>query len=242
MWRSYDEPGGYRDQMYALARDFPQVTKLVKIGTTLQGREILALKVTQGARDKPDGSRPAVLFSATQHAREWIATEIDRRLMYHYVNGWKNNDKQIKDLLKGTELWFVPVMNPDGYQYTFDVERLWRKNLRDNDGDGQTTIADGVDPNRNYPEHFKYDEEGSSKILSSQTYRGPGPASERETQAIRACRTGSASSSTSTTTPTAAGCCTRRAGRSAPRRPTTRSTSRCRATSTGRRSRASTRA
>src|SRR6185436_7228792 len=184
VWRSYDEPGGIRDQMYALAHDFPQVTKLVKIGTTGQGREILALKVTQGARDKPDGSRPAVLFSATQHAREWIATEIDRRLMYHYINGWKNNNKQIKDLLKGTELWFVPVMNPDGYQYTFDVERLWRKNLRDNDGDNEITINDGVDPNRNYPEHFKYDEEGSSKILSSQTYRGPGPASERETQAI----------------------------------------------------------
>ena len=172
VWRSYDEPGGYRDQMYALAHDFPQVTKLVKIGTTGQGREILALKVTQGARDKPDGSRPSVLFSATQHAREWIATEIDRRLMYHYVNGWKNNDKQIKDLLKGTELWFVPVMNPDGYQYTFTNERLWRKNLRDNDGDNQITNADGVDPNRNYPEHFKYDEEGSSKIQSSQTYRG----------------------------------------------------------------------
>ena len=185
VWKSYDEPGGYRDQMYALARSFPQVTKLVRIGTTLNGREILALKITQGARDKPDGSRPAVLFSATQHAREWIATEIDRRLMYHYVNGWKDNDKPIKDLLKGTELWFVPVMNPDGYQYTFDVERLWRKNLRDNDGDGQTTIVDGVDPNRNYPEHFKYDEEGSSKITSSQTYRGPGPASERETQAIQ---------------------------------------------------------
>ena len=126
-----------------------------------------------------------MLFSATQHAREWIATEIDRRLMYHYIEGWANNDQQIMKLLQSTELWFVPVMNPDGYQYTFDVERLWRKNLRENDDDGQTTINDGVDPNRNYPEHFKYDEEGSSKIFSSQTYRGPGPASERETQAIR---------------------------------------------------------
>jgi len=115
VWKSYDEPGGYRDQMYALARDFPQVTKLVKIGTTLQGREILALKVTQGARDKPDGSRPAVLFSATQHAREWIATEIDRRLMYHYIEGWGAEDPTIVKLLQSTELWFVPVMNLDGY-------------------------------------------------------------------------------------------------------------------------------
>ena len=50
VWKSYDEPGGFRDQMYALARNNPSVAKLVKIGTTLQGREILALKVTQGAR------------------------------------------------------------------------------------------------------------------------------------------------------------------------------------------------
>ena len=183
VWRSYDEPGGIRDQMYELARKNPQLTKLVKIGTTLKGREILALKVTQGARGQRDGSRPAVLFSATQHAREWIATEIDRRLMHYYVERGRN-DKATKEMLKTTELWFIPVMNPDGYQYSFTNERLWRKNLRDNDGDGQITNSDGVDPNRNYPEHFKYDEEGSSAIQSSQTYRGPGPASERETQAI----------------------------------------------------------
>jgi Zinc carboxypeptidase len=171
--------------MYELSRKYPGVTKLVKIGTTLKGREILALKVTQGARGQRDGRRPAVLFSATQHAREWIATEIDRRLMDHYIEGWANDDPEIVKLLQSTELWFVPVMNPDGYQYSFDVERLWRKNLRDNDGDGKTTINDGVDPNRNYPEHLKYDEEGSSQIQSSQTYRGTGPASEPETQAIR---------------------------------------------------------
>jgi len=87
VWRSYDEPGGYRDQMYDLAAKYPSVTKLVKIGTTLKGREILALKVTQGARGQRDGRRPAVLFSATQHAREWIASEVNRRLMYHYIEG-----------------------------------------------------------------------------------------------------------------------------------------------------------
>ena len=57
-------------------------------------------------------------------------------------------------MLKNRELWFVIVANPDGYQYTFDVERLWRKNLRDNDGNGEITVADGVDPNRNFDEHW----------------------------------------------------------------------------------------
>ena len=185
VWRSWDEPGGFRDQMYAAARNNPQLAKLETIGTTYQGREILALKLTQGARGQADGSRPAVLYSSTQHAREWIANEVNRRLMNYYIERWRANDPEIKHLLKDTELWFILVANPDGYEYTFDVERLWRKNLRDNNGDGQTAVGDGVDPNRNFPNHFKYDEEGSSSIASSDTYRGPAPVSEPETVAMK---------------------------------------------------------
>ena len=80
--------------------------------------------------------------------------------------------REIVDLLKTTELWFVISANPDGYQYTFDHERLWRRNLRDNDGNGEITGADGVDPNRNFDEHWNYDNEGSSSSSSSDTYRG----------------------------------------------------------------------
>src|SRR5919109_196693 len=187
VWRSYDEPGGMRDQMYAVARNNPQVAKIEKIGTTLQGREILALKLTQSAREVPDGSRPAVLYSALQHAREWIAGEVDRRLIEHFITRWRANDKQIRNLLKSTELWFVPVANPDGYQYTFlsAGTRLWRKTLRDNNGNGTTEVGDGVDPNRNWPEHFNYDAEGSSNVFSSDTYRGPFAESEPETTALK---------------------------------------------------------
>ena len=185
VWRSYDEPGGFRDQMYQAARENPRIAKLVRIGRTLQGREILALKLTHNARRTRDGKRPAVLHSSTQHAREWIACEVNRRLMFHYIDGWRSGDRNTRRLLQKNELWFVLVANPDGYQYTFTNERLWRKNLRDNNGDGQTTVGDGVDPNRNWPAHFKYDEEGSSKIPSSDTYRGPAANSEAETQALK---------------------------------------------------------
>lgn len=184
VFRSWDEPGGIRDELYQLAKDNPQLVKLVVLGHTYQGREIIALKLTQGARGIADGARPGVLHSSTQHAREWISTEVNRRLLNSYIDGWRANDKEIRQLLRTTELWFVVVANPDGYQYTFDHERLWRKNLRDNDGDNQITRADGVDPNRNYPEHFGFDEEGSSSQISSDTYRGPSPASEPETQAM----------------------------------------------------------
>jgi hypothetical protein len=83
------------------------------------------------------------------------------------------------------ELWFVVVANPDGYDFTFTPgNRLWRKNLRDNDGNGNIDVNDGVDPNRNFPTAWKYDDEGSSGDPTSETYRGTGPASEPETRAL----------------------------------------------------------
>jgi hypothetical protein len=186
VFRSWDEPGGIRDEIVQVAQQNPDIVKLVSLGKTLQGRDILALRVTERARRGRDGAKPSVLYSATQHAREWMATEMDRRLLHYYIDKYRARDEQTRALLKGTELWFVPVLNPDGYQYTFDHERLWRKNLRDNNGDGQITVGDGVDPNRNYPNHFNYDNEGSSSDLSSDTFRGASGGSEPETVAAKA--------------------------------------------------------
>ena len=111
------------------------------------------------------GEKPAVLYSSLQHAREWISVEVNRRLLEWFINEYRKGTPQIVQLLNTTELWFILVANPDGYQYTFDYERLWRKNLRDNDGDNKITTLDGVDPNRNFPEHWRYDDEGSASHL-----------------------------------------------------------------------------
>jgi hypothetical protein len=184
VWRSFDEPGGIRDQMYDIAQKNPKIAKLEVIGRSVQGREILALKITRDANTLADGSRPAVMYAATQHAREWISTEVNRRLLRYFVDGYKTN-ATVKDLVDTREMWFVLVANPDGYQYTFDAERLWRKNLRDNNGDGLITVGDGIDPNRNFDEHWNYDNEGSSSELPSDTYRGPSAASEPETRAYQ---------------------------------------------------------
>jgi hypothetical protein len=186
VWSDYDSKGGLRDQLYKLAADNPTLTKLEVIGQTHQGREIIALKVTKDAKTVADGARPAVLYSATQHAREWIAPEVDRRNLRWFVGEYNSGNQQIRNLLSTTELWFVLVMNPDGYQFTFQSPdtRLWRKNTREQNGVPGTQVGDGVDPNRNYPSHWDYDREGSSSIESSDTYRGPSAGSEPETQAI----------------------------------------------------------
>jgi hypothetical protein len=185
VFRSYSEPGGIKDELTATAAANPALAKLVVIGKTVQGKDIVAVKVTKDATRVRDGARPAVLYSAAQHAREWITPEMDRRLLHHYLDNYAG-DPAIKKIVDTTELWFVPVANPDGYDYTFTAgHRLWRKNLRDNNGDGQVNAGvDGVDPNRNYPTNWGYDNEGSSPTPAGETYRGAGPASEPETRAL----------------------------------------------------------
>jgi hypothetical protein len=184
VWRSWDEPGGIRDELYEIARKNRSIVKLEVIGHSGEGREIIALKVTKNARQLPDGARPDVFYMATIHAREWISTEVNRRLLHYFVDNYGKN-AEVTNLVNTRELWFVPVANPDGYQYTFDVERLWRKNLRDNNEDGQIAVGDGVDPNRNYDEKWNYDNEGSSSEFASDTYRGPAAASEPDVVAIQ---------------------------------------------------------
>ena len=116
-----------------------------------------------------------MLYAGAQHAREWITPEMNRRLMHHVLDSY-GTDRQITRLLDTTELWFLPVANPDGYDLTFTPgNRLWRKNLRDNNGDGQISAGDGVDLNRNFAYKWGYDNEGSSPDPASETYRGPGP-------------------------------------------------------------------
>ncbi|MFF5214431.1 M14 family zinc carboxypeptidase [Micromonospora sp. NPDC000442] len=185
-FRSYSEPGGIRDEITATAARYPKLTKVQSIGRSAQGKPILAMKVTRNAKTRKDGKRPAVLYAGTQHAREWITPEMTRRLMHHVLTSY-GSDREITRLVDTTELWFVPVLNPDGYDHTFTPgNRLWRKNLRDNNGDGQITGADGVDLNRNFSYKWGYDNEGSSPDPASDTYRGPGPNSEPETKALDA--------------------------------------------------------
>jgi murein tripeptide amidase MpaA len=191
VWTRYDRVRGdgkeqYLEQYDRLLRQYPRITKQVKLGESHEGRDILAMKVTRGARNRPDGSRPAVLYNALQHAREWLAGETCRRTLDYFVAGYGDN-ATITRLVDTRELWFVCVANPDGYEYTFTPgNRLWRKNMADNDGDGlRGEPNDGVDPNRNFATNWGLDEEGSSTDPTSETYRGPSPDSEPETRAMK---------------------------------------------------------
>jgi predicted deacylase len=184
VFRPYGGAGGLKQELTRLAARHPGIAELVTVGRTVRGQDIVALKVTRHARSLRDGRRPAVLYMGGQHAREWITPETVRRLAHQVVDGY-GNDRALTELVDTTELWFLPVANPDGYDYTFTPgHRNWRKNLRDNDGDGRITPGDGVDLNRNFPTKWFYDDEGSSSAPGGESYRGTAPASEPETRAL----------------------------------------------------------
>lgn len=181
VYKSFDAPrNGIKAQLRSIHSNHQKICQIKTIGYSIQDRPLLAMRITN---EKIKGEKHQVLFLATHHAREWVATQMAMRLITYLTENFAK-DSRVTDLLNSTEIWVIPVANPDGYQYTFTNERLWRKNLRDNDNDGQITLADGVDLNRNFASHWGLDEEGSSPIPSSGTYRGTAPNSEPETQAV----------------------------------------------------------
>ncbi|MEA1980731.1 MAG: M14 family zinc carboxypeptidase [candidate division Zixibacteria bacterium] len=178
-WKTLDEINTYIDNLIA---SYPNiVSSKISIGQSIEGRDIWAFKIS----DNPniDEDEPEVFFNSLHHVREVITPEVLIYFIDHLVANygiWPN----ITELVDEREIWFVLCLNPDGYYYNEVIEPngggMWRKNRRDN-GDGTY----GVDLNRNYGYNWGYDDLGSSPVTSDETYRGTGPFSEPETQAIR---------------------------------------------------------
>jgi hypothetical protein len=189
VYRKYDAVPNDGHEQYTelydrIVAQHPSITEKVVLGQTEWHRDIVAIQVTAGATGADIPDRPAVLYNALQHAREWLAGETCKRTLKYFTSLY-GKDRQVTRLVDNRELWFVCVSNPDGYEFTFTPgNRLWRKNLNDQNGTPGIQNDDGVDPNRNFPVNWGLDDEGSSPDFDSETYRGDGPASEPETQAM----------------------------------------------------------
>jgi hypothetical protein len=177
VYRDYDDPArGIRFFLDSLVKNNPLVSADT-IGLSYQGRPMIAVKI--GARDDSP-QRPNVLFIATYHAREWAATEMALRLI-KYLAAPPGSNPRVDSLVRARDIWVLPVANPDGYEYTFTGDRLWRKTRSPQAGG-----TFGVDMNRNHRQNWGLDDVGSSSDPTSDIYRGPSPASEIETRNIEA--------------------------------------------------------
>jgi hypothetical protein len=148
--------------------------------TTHEGRYIYWLKIS----DNPnvDENEPEGLYTAAHHAREPAGVSQLIMYMYYLLENY-NSNPEVQYIVNNTELYFVPCINPDGYEYNYSTDPqgggMWRKNRYDNQ-DGSY----GIDLNRNYSNNWGYDNNGSSPNTFDDTYRGVSPASEPETQNI----------------------------------------------------------
>ncbi len=158
------------------------ISARASIGQSIEGRDLWMVKIS----DNPDvdEGEPEVRIDALHHAREPQGMQATLWFMLFLLEGY-GTDPLATYLVDEREIYFVPVVNPDGYVYNQSIAPggggMWRKNRRVNGG-GTT----GVDLNRNYPFQWGFDNTGSSPTSSSDTYRGPAPASEPEVQAMTA--------------------------------------------------------
>lgn len=128
----------------------------------------------------PELGKRSVLFTAGHHGNEPLGVAICLHLIDSLCKGYARHDL-VREWLKKVDIFVVPLVNPDGYRLVREERKglVWRKNLRDNDGDGRfSPRIDGVDLNRNYGP-------GGEQVPGSHFYAGPVPFSEPETQGIR---------------------------------------------------------
>ncbi|MCA9707980.1 MAG: hypothetical protein KDK70_19160, partial [Myxococcales bacterium] len=155
-------------RMDELAAQQPDLVTVEPVGPSIEGREIRALRLLSPATT----DKAAMLVSGTQHAREWLSPMSVMCVAEAMVEGY-GTDPATTALLDAVELLLVPVVNPDGYVYSWQAERYWRKNRR---GDY------GVDLNRNWS--HAWGGEGASNYPYDENFRGDGPLSEPETSAL----------------------------------------------------------
>ncbi|KAG0312750.1 hypothetical protein BGZ99_009280 [Dissophora globulifera] len=177
-FNNYHEHAQIKDFYLQLADDYPElITYIPSIGKTVEGRDIFAIRLTEKEKDGSVREKPQIWWQGLQHAREWAGGSTVQYLSHHFATNYGKSDN-ITNILHDTEFIIVPVMNVDGYDYSWNKNRLWRKN-RANNGLGSW----GVDLNRNWDDHFA--EGGSSGFPWSETYHGPSAASEPEVKAMQ---------------------------------------------------------
>ncbi len=177
---TFDEVVYHLDKMHNLFPDL--ISAKESIGQSIEGRELWMVKIS----DNPEVNEeePEVLYTGLHHAREPASMMQLLFYMYYLLENY-DTDPNMKALVDHTEMYFVPVVNPDGYVYNETTNPngggMWRKNRKINSG----TSCMGVDPNRNYGYQWGYDNSGSSPDPCDATYRGEAAFSEPEVIAMR---------------------------------------------------------
>lgn len=161
-----------------LQRTYPRQLQVNSIGKTVEGRDIWGLRISG---DLANADRlPGVIYMGGHHAREHLSVELPLYYAGYFLSEYAKGNPRIVALMNGRDIHIIPAVNPDGLEYDIASGnyKLWRKN-RTRNANGTY----GVDLNRNYS--YQWGTGGSSSNPASDTFKGPTPFSEPETQAIK---------------------------------------------------------
>lgn len=162
------EINAYLDE---LAKAYPSRVTVQTVGKSYENRDLKTITITNG--DGKSGKN-VIFLDAGIHAREWIAPAAALYVIYQLTENFVVNS----DLLKDYDWVILPVVNPDGYEYTHTTSRMWRKTRKPVSGS-----CYGTDANRNFD--FHWGEVGASSYSCADTYKGSTAFSEPETQVVR---------------------------------------------------------
>ena len=198
-YKSYDQSNA---ELRQLAREHSDMAKLVNIGKSYEGRDILALEISKNVNsDEATAKLPGVMLTGLHHAREWMSIEPPLKVAHELLENY-NSNKDDQRRVDQAVTWIVPVVNPDGLEHSRNVDPLWRKNRQPVEGDvnGKHIQSHGIDPNRNYddknPAHSELyraatdkpgtikDDFGGSDDPRAEDYRGPAGHVAPEVSAI----------------------------------------------------------
>ncbi|XP_075211067.1 carboxypeptidase B-like isoform X1 [Lycorma delicatula] len=166
-WQRYHRYSDHQDYMNYLQNNFPDLVSIIDIGNSVEGRSIKVIKISSGQ----PGAK-AMWIDGGTHAREWISPAT----VSYIVNELVENRAAHSSSISGIDFYIAPIINPDGYEYSHTVDRLWRKNRRNNG------FCTGTDLNRNWG--YKWGGAGSSKQPCKEIYAGSSAFSEPETKAV----------------------------------------------------------
>ncbi|CAK4069050.1 unnamed protein product [Aphanomyces euteiches] len=143
----------------ALVAQNPKLLSKFAISKTFKGQTIYGYKLTKG-------NSKSLYFQAVQHAREWVAGS---SLLYSLSSILDDISAGKSTAADQFDIYFVPLVNLDGYDITWSSDRYRR------------TSANQVDLNRNWPTPYKNPE---PPAVGDEIYPGTKPFSEPETSGI----------------------------------------------------------
>lgn len=163
-YHSYEEVTAWLQEVTS---NYPNLATMVNIGSTYEGRTQWGIKLTS----RTGSNKPVLLIDSAIHAREWITVATTT----YWIDQLTSNYGKVNDvtvMLDTLEIIIVPIVNVDGYVWTWTRDRMWRKTRRPNPG----SSCIGTDPNRNWDYHWG--ENGASGNPCSETFYGAAPFSE----------------------------------------------------------------